>query len=68
MSIQAHPIAGKIPEHKCTVMLTFYTAANVHSANDFTNNSHIPSYRKFFHVKPSERYHPAKVFVRSDGD
>ena len=29
----------------------------------FTNNSHIPSYRKFFHEKPSERYHPAKVFM-----
>ena len=39
-----------------------------HNQTTFTNNSHIPSHRKFFHVKPSERYHPAKVFVRSDGD
>ena len=32
-------------------------------SNNFTNNSPIPSYRKFFHEKPSERYHPAKVFM-----
>ena len=30
----------------------------------FTNNSYIPSYRKFFHEKPSERYHQASVYVR----
>ena len=32
-------------------------------SNNFTNNSPTPSYRKFFHEKPSERYHPAKVFM-----
>ena len=29
----------------------------------FTNNSYIPSPEEFFHVKPSERYHQAKVFM-----
>ena len=32
-------------------------------SSNFTNNSYIPSYRKFFHVKPSERYHTVKVFM-----
>ena len=29
----------------------------------FTNNSHISSPLKFFHEKPSERYHQANVFM-----
>ena len=34
-----------------------------HNQTSFTNNSYIPSYRKFFHEKPSERYHQARVFM-----
>ena len=36
-----------------------------HNQTVFTNNSCIPSYRKFFHEKPSERYHQARVFMLS---
>ena len=35
----------------------------ISQSHDFENNSQIPSYRKFFHVKPSERYNLAKVFM-----
>ena len=34
-----------------------------HDLMSFTNNSYIPNYRKFFHEKPSERYHQARVFM-----
>ena len=34
-----------------------------YNQTSFTNNSYIPSYRKFFHEKPSERYHQARVFM-----
>ena len=49
----------------CTVILSFYTAANVHStAKQLLRIIHTSlAHRKSFHVKPSERYHPAKVFM-----
>ena len=34
-----------------------------YNQTSFTNNSYIPSNRKFFHKKPSERYHQARVFM-----
>ena len=54
-----------IIEPQCTVILTFYTAANVHSkAKQLLRLIH-PSlaHRKSFHEKPSERYHLANVFM-----
>ena len=39
-----------------------------HNQTSFTNNSCIPSHRKFFHEKPSERYQQASVYVKRDGD
>ena len=52
-------------DHGCTVILTFYTAANVHSvAKQLLRIIHTSlAHRKSFHEKPSERYHPAKVFM-----
>ena len=43
----------------------FYTAASVHStAKQLLQIIHTSlAHRKSFHVKPSERYHPAKVFM-----
>ena len=50
--------------NKCTVIHFLYSGkCSFHNQTTFTNNSHIPSHRKNFHVKPSERYHPAKVFM-----
>ena len=43
--------------------LLYSGKCSFYNQTTFTNNSHIPSHRKFFHVKPSERYHPAKVFM-----
>ena len=34
-----------------------------HNQTVYTNNSYIPSYQKFFHEKPSERCHQARVFM-----
>ena len=37
----------------------------ISQSNSLYNSSCIPSYRKFFHEKPSERYHQARVFMLS---
>ena len=52
-------------QHQCTVILTFYTAANVHSiTKQLLRIIHTSlAHRKSFHEKPSERYHPAKELM-----
>ena len=49
----------------CTVILFFVYSGecSFHNLTSFTNNSYIPSFRKFFHEKPSERYQRARVFM-----
>ena len=49
----------------CTDILAFYTVANVHSiTKQILRIIHTSlAHRKSFHEKPSERYHPAKVFM-----
>ena len=45
----------------CIVILNFIQRqVFIPLSSNFTNNSPIPSYRKFFHEKPSERYQAAK--------
>ena len=43
--------------------LLYSGECSFHNQASFTNNSYIPSYRKFFHEKPSERYQRARVFM-----
>ena len=63
--LQVTLVAGILTVTYCTVILTFYTASNVHStAKQLLRIIHTSlAHRKSFHVKPSERYHPAKVFM-----
>ena len=46
----------------CTRFL-YSGECSFHNQTVYTNSSCIPSYRKFFHEKPSERYHQARVFM-----
>ena len=58
-------VQDELMDYTSVSLYSFYTAANVHStAKKLLRIIHSSlSHRKSFHVKPSERYHPAKVFM-----